>query len=415
MSSSDDRAGPTPTVGLDIGGTKVLGVLLDADGEVLREQRRLSPHAGVDALVATAAAIVEELAPPGIPVGVGAAGLVSHDGHVLYSPNLPTVLDAPLREALLAATEHPLVVDNDANVAARGEVAYGAAKGVQHALLVTLGTGIGGGLLLDGELYRGAHGFGAEIGHITVERDGPLCACGERGHWEAIASGTALGRMARELVANGRRRARSSRRRAASLARRSPGVHVEEAARVRATPTPPRCWRSYADNVSLGLAALANVLDPELIVIAGGSSSSARCCSTRCRRRSCVTSRARRTGPNIPIVPAQLGERAGAVGAAVLARELLRVSRARVGLTLPSFVEDPEIPIAVARAAEAAGLDAVFVFDHLWRGDPPEPPAGAGVLRAARRGRGGDRPHPRRHARRARDVAAAPRRSPTAS
>ena len=139
------------------------------------------------------------------------------------------MLDAPLREALLAATQHPLVVDNDANVAARGEVAYGAAKGVQHALLVTLGTGIGGGMLLDGELYRGAHGFGAEIGHITVERDGPLCACGERGHWEAIASGTALGRMARELVdEGGGARILAA---AGGDVDAVTGVHVEEAAR----------------------------------------------------------------------------------------------------------------------------------------------------------------------------------------
>ena len=118
--------------------------------------------------------------------------MVSHDGHVLYSPNLPTVLDAPLQEALQEATQHPIIVDNDANVAARGEIAYGAAADIDHALFVTLGTGIGGALLLGGELYRGARGFGAEIGHMTVERGGPLCACGEYGHWEAIASGTAL-------------------------------------------------------------------------------------------------------------------------------------------------------------------------------------------------------------------------------
>src|ERR1700712_2935410 len=112
MSSSEST--PTvPTVGLDIGGTKVLGVLLDADGTLLKEEPRLSPHAGIDALVATAAGIIEELAPPGAPVGVGAAGLVTYDGHVLYSPNLPTVFKAPLREALFAATNHPLVVDND--------------------------------------------------------------------------------------------------------------------------------------------------------------------------------------------------------------------------------------------------------------------------------------------------------------
>src|SRR4029079_14214878 len=181
-SMSSSAPATTPTVGLDIGGTKVLGVLLDHDGNVLSEERRLSPHAGIDALVGTATAIAEELALPESTVGVGAAGLVNHDGEILYSPNLPTIIEAPLQEALAAATRHPLVVNNDANVAARGEIAYGAARGLRHALLVTLGTGIGGGLLLDGELYRGAHGFGAEIGHFTVERGGPLCAGGGLGH-----------------------------------------------------------------------------------------------------------------------------------------------------------------------------------------------------------------------------------------
>ena len=318
--SSSETSPAGLTVGLDIGGTKVLGVLLDADGTVLKEQRRLSPHAGVDSLVATAAAIVEELAPPGVPVGVGAAGLVTHDGHVLYSPNLPTVFKAPLREALFAATKHPLVVDNDANVAARGEVEYGAAKGVQHALLVTLGTGIGGGMLLNGELYRGAHGFGAEIGHITVERGGPVCACGERGHWEAIASGTALGRLAREhiIVGGG----------AAILALAGgevdavTGEHVEQAARA-ADPEAISILAHYADNVALGLASLANVLDPELIVIAGGLVELGPLLFDPLRASFMQHIEGAAYRPNIPIVPAQLGERAGAVGAAVLARSLL--------------------------------------------------------------------------------------------
>ncbi|MGO9876924.1 MAG: ROK family protein [Acidimicrobiia bacterium] len=318
--SSSEPTRAQPTVGLDIGGTKVLGVLLDADGNVVREQRQLSPHAGVDALVATAAAIVEQLAEPGIPVGVGAAGLVNHEGHVLYSPNLPTVRDAPLRNALHAATQHPLVVDNDANVAARGEVAYGAAKGRQHALLVTLGTGIGGGMLLNGQLYRGAHGFGAEIGHITVERGGPLCACGEYGHWEAIASGTALGRMARELVQDGA----GARILAAAdgAIDAITGVHVEEAAREDDADARALLAR-YADNVSIGLAALANVLDPELIVIAGGMVELGPLLFDPLVASFMRHVEGAAYRPKIPIVPAQLGERAGAVGAAVLARELL--------------------------------------------------------------------------------------------
>ena len=308
------------TVGLDIGGTKVLGVLLDAHGRVLEEQRRLSPHAGVDALVDTAAGIVAELGAPGMPVGVGAAGLVNNEGHVLYSPNLPTVLDAPLREELIAATKHPIVVDNDANVAARGEVAYGAAKHAQHALLVTLGTGIGGGLLLNGELYRGAHGFGAEIGHITVERDGPLCACGERGHWEAIASGTALGRIARERIGEGRGAAILEA--AGGDVADVTGVHVEQAARA-GDGDAVAVLSVYADNVSLGLAALANVLDPELIVIAGGLVELGPLLFDPLQASFMQHIEGASHRPNIPIVPAQLGERAGAVGAAVLARTLL--------------------------------------------------------------------------------------------
>jgi len=310
----------SPTVGLDIGGTKVLGVLLDADGEVIGEQRRLSPHAGVDALVATARAIVEELAPGPMPVGVGAAGMVSNEGHVLYSPNLPTVLDAPLREALQEATQHRIIVDNDANVAARGEIAYGAAVGVQHALFVTLGTGIGGAMLLSGQLYRGAHGFGAEIGHMTVERGGPLCACGEYGHWEAIASGTALGRMARELVGQG---GGASILAAAGNDRDAvAGVHVEQAAGAGDGDAIALLAR-YADNVALGLAGLANVLDPEMIVIGGGLVELGTLLFDPLHAAFMRHVEGAAYRPTIPIVPAHLGERAGAVGAAVLARELL--------------------------------------------------------------------------------------------
>jgi glucokinase len=309
-----------PTVGLDIGGTKVLGVLLDHDGRVLREERRRSPHAGVDALVGTATAIVEELALPDSPVGVGVAGLVDLDGRILYSPNLPTIREAPLQDALAVATRHPLVVDNDANVAARGEIAYGAARGLRHALLVTLGTGIGGGMLLDGELYRGANGFGAEVGHITVERGGPLCACGELGHWEAIASGSALGRMARDLIGRGggARILAAANGDAAEVT----AVHVATAARAGDADA-HALVDEYADNVALGLASLANVLDPEVIVIGGGLVELGPLLFDPLHVAFVQHIEGGQYRPKIPIVPAELGERAGAVGAAVLARELL--------------------------------------------------------------------------------------------
>lgn len=307
------------TVGLDVGGTKVLGVVLTADGTVLREHRVPSPVLAFDDLVAACGALVDELAVPGVPVGVGVAGLVDRDGRLTYAPNIPGVRDAPLRGALASATGRPVVVDNDANVAALGEVAYGAARGARHALLVTLGTGIGGGVVIDGAIFRGAHGFAAEIGHITVERDGPRCACGEVGHWEAIASGSALGRMARELVAAGRGAALVA---AAGSPAAVSGEEVGIAAR-QGDVESLALLEQYADNVALGLANLANIFDPERIIVSGGlvglgpmlfepltSAFERRLEGTEHR-------------PAIPILPAVLGERAGAVGAAVLARELV--------------------------------------------------------------------------------------------
>jgi glucokinase len=309
------------TIGLDIGGTKVLGALLAADGTIVRVERQASPHTGADALVATGASIVAALRTDREPVGVGVAGLVDHDGCVKYSPNLPNIREAPLRDLLGQATGHPVVVDNDANAATIGEVTYGAARGARHALLVTLGTGIGGGMLLDGRIYRGAHNFGAEFGHFTVDANGPMCACGERGHWEAIASGTALGRMARELVAHGGGSAIVAA--AGGDGNEVTGTAVGRAA-AQGDGDALLLLAEYADNVALGLAGLANILDPEMIVIAGGLVELGNLLFGPLQdafRRHIEGSEYR---PPIAIVPAQLGERAGAVGAAVLARELLQ-------------------------------------------------------------------------------------------
>jgi glucokinase len=191
---------------------------------------------------------------------------------------------------------------------------------LRHALLVTLGTGIGGGLLLDGELYRGAHGFGGEIGHFTVERDGPLCACGELGHWEAIASGSALGRMARELVERGG--GAMIRDAAGGDVDEIAGEHVEKAARA-GDGDARALLDEYADNVALGLAGLANVLDPEVIVIGGGLVELGPLLFDPLRVAFVQHIEGGEHRPHTPIVPAELGERAGAVGAAVLARALL--------------------------------------------------------------------------------------------
>ena len=314
MSTSPDHG---TTVGLDIGGTKVLGVALDTAGVVVREERKPSPVTDLTKLVAVCAEIVTELGPARAPVGVGAAGLVDRHGRLTYAPNIPGVRNAPLRDEIARATGRAVVVDNDANVAALGEVTYGAAAGARHALMVTLGTGIGGGVIVDGHIYRGANGFAGEIGHVTVDIDGPLCACGERGHWEAIASGNALGRMARELCAEGRG--------AAILAAAGDDlaeVSGEEVATCAAAgdAVAIALLARYADNVALGLANLANVLDPERIVVSGGLVEMGPLLFDPLVRAFRDRLEGTEHRPDIPIVPAALGERAGAIGAAVLAR-----------------------------------------------------------------------------------------------
>jgi len=193
------------TAGVDIGGTKLLAVAADGQGKVVAERRQPTAE-GPDAVLAATAAVVADLlaAEPGIAaVGVGLPGLVDLEGAVHYAPNLPGFVGVDARGRLAATCAVPVVVDNDANVAALGEVLHGAGRGRKEVLVVTLGTGIGGGLIINGVVNRGGYGLAAEIGHFTVDRNGPVCACGARGHWEALASGSALGRRAREWAARG--------------------------------------------------------------------------------------------------------------------------------------------------------------------------------------------------------------------
>jgi glucokinase len=308
------------TIGLDIGGTKVLGVVVDASGSVEAERLHASKH-GFDALVDTCLELIGLLGHDGAPVGIGAAGLVDLHGRLNYAPNIPGVVDAPLEATLRDKSGRAVVVDNDANVAALGEVTYGAAMGVRDALMVTLGTGIGGGIVLDGRVLRGANGFAGEIGHITVQRGGPRCACGEYGHWEAIASGNALGRMARELVERGRGEAILEA--AHGDVNLITGHHVGAAASLGDADA-LAVLDEYAENVSIGLAALANVLDPQRILIAGGIISLGLLLFEPLQAAFARHVEGVDYRPAIPIVPATLGVRAGAIGAAVLARHLLK-------------------------------------------------------------------------------------------
>jgi glucokinase len=316
-----DAGSSVLTAGLDLGGTKILGVVADAAGRMVAEQRRPTPP-GPAAALSEMAAVLRDLraAVPGVAaVGVGAPGLVDLEGVLHYAPNLPGFEGVEVRASVEAASGLPVSVDNDANAAALAEVLYGAARGRSEVLLVTLGTGIGGGIVTGGRLYRGGHGFAAEIGHVTVDPDGPPCACGGRGHWEALASGTALGRMGREWAARGD--APGVLARAGGRADDVLGYHVGAAA-LEGEADGLALMSAHGRAVAIGLGGLVNVLDPEVVVIGGGlvELGDILLDPIRAELPAFMEAPGRRTLPLV--VAAELGEHAGAVGAAVLARTL---------------------------------------------------------------------------------------------
>jgi len=320
VTEEDTEAGP-PTFGVDLGGTNVRCAVVDHDGRILAEVRDHTGEGGAD-VVPTTSGLVRTLRsgfPDASAVGVGAAGLVDRDGDVQYAPNIPAFRRTPLRTELEAAIGLPVVVDNDANAAAWGEVVHGAARGALYALMITLGTGIGGGIIARGRVIRGAHGFAAEVGHFQIDPNGPMCACGERGHWEAFASGSALGRMGRESAAAGQ--APGVLARAGGNADAVTGVHVGDSAQAGERDG-LALLAAYADLVAVGLAGLANILDPERIVISGGLVELGETLFTPLRAAFERRVEGVDYRPPTAIVPSELGEHAGVIGAAARARDL---------------------------------------------------------------------------------------------
>jgi glucokinase len=304
--------------GIDIGGTKVAGLRVAEDGTVLDRRERPTPADDVAATVETVSELAAELAGAGgEAIGVGAAGMVDFAAGVLrYAPNLAWS-EVPIRDLLSERTGLPCVVDNDANVAAWGEYRFGAASGYRHVLAVTVGTGIGGGIVADGKLFRGAHGFAAEIGHIIVEPDGPPCGCGNRGCWEQVASGRALDRLARAEVG------RDPAGRIAALVggAEASGRHVSEAAR-QGDPAATGIFAIVGRRLGEGIAGLVNVLDPEVVIVGGGVAEEGAVLLEPARAAFLEAVEAPEHRPQVPILAATLGNDAGAIGAAALALDL---------------------------------------------------------------------------------------------
>jgi glucokinase len=314
--------GAAPTLGVDLGGTNLRIAVVDDGGRVLREERAECPEGDWRAVVAAIGALAAGLGdafPAVCALGVGVAALVDREGNARYAPNIPGIVDAPLRAALTEAVPVPVAVDNDANAAAWGEARYGAARGIDDALVITLGTGVGGGIIAGGRVYRGAHGFAAEVGHWRFDPDGAVCACGEVGHWEASASGPALGRLGREAALRGA--AEGILGRAGGDAARITAFEVADAARAGDTDA-LALLDVYARDVALGFAGLANILDPELIVVSGGLVDLGDLLLDPLRAAFTGRLEGAAHRPPVPIVPAQLGDQAGVIGAAALARDL---------------------------------------------------------------------------------------------
>ncbi len=308
-------------IGVDIGGTKIAAGVVDDQGRVIDSTRRPTPGSDVAKTEAVIVEVVHELSARHevSAVGIGAAGWISHDrATVLFSPHLAW-RDEPLRDALAEAIGVPVVVENDANAAAWAEYRYGAARGARVAVMVTLGTGIGGGLVMDGVLYRGAYGVGCEYGHMSVVPDGRRCACGNRGCWEMYASGRALARDARELADVSPIGAEHLMRLAGGNLNQLTGQLVTQAAR-EGDPAAVEIYTMMGRWLGRGLANLAAVLDPTVFVIGGGVSEAGDLLLGPTRQAFAEGLTGRGFRPAADVLLAELGPQAGLVGAADLAR-----------------------------------------------------------------------------------------------
>jgi glucokinase len=325
-------------VGLDVGGTKILACAVTELGGLVAETRVDSPRVPeqlIEALTEAADAILQILGSDStdvVGVGVGVPSLVAADGSLYDSPNLPALVGLPVRQAFAdrligmaeksrsSAGEWRLVLDNDGTCAAAGEAAFGAAMGYRDAVVITLGTGIGGGIIADGRLLRGANGFAGEVGHFVVDPSGPECHCGRVGCFEQLASGSALGRIAQRAAREGR--ASRALALAGGIIADLRGEHVLAAAR-EGDPDAIALFRILAANLASGIASLVEVLDPGIVLVGGGLAAAGQILLEPTVEAFAAGSRRGRGEHAVPIVLAALGPRAGAYGAAAQAIGLI--------------------------------------------------------------------------------------------
>src|SRR3954468_8371365 len=332
------------TIGIDVGGTKIAAGVVDEDGTIGARTTRDTPADSADATAAAICDAASELiaAHDVEAVGIGAAGFGSSDrSTVLFAPNLAW-RDEPLGARVAETLKIPVIVENDANAAAWGEFAFGAARHVEHMVCVTVGTGIGGGVVVAGEMLRGAHGVAAELGHMRVAPGGHRCGCGARGCLEQYASG-------RALVREGKAQAESGSLAAAQMLSvcgiadpaELTGPMITEAA-MEGDPCAVELLEDLGRWLGEGLASLATMFDPTLIVIGGGVSAAGDLLVKSAQVAFERNLPAKANRPHAAFSLAELGNDAGLIGAADLARRPVAAGLEPTAGTVPSSVSTAE-------------------------------------------------------------------------
>ena len=316
-------------IGFDVGGTNVRGVALERGSATPLAALASKTKADGDALVETVVEVIDgllaELAKTESSVtleavGLGMAALMDSEGIFRYAPNIPGVYDYPLVARVQDRLNVPVLADNDATTATWAEAKFGAGIGHDHMAYVALGTGIGTGFVLGGKLYRGAHGYAGESGHMTIERDGPTHVTGAQGPWEYYASGNGLGAMAREWAAGGNLDS------AVELAGSIDGIrgeHVKELVD-SGEPEVEGLLCEFAKGVAVGMADLVYALDPELIVLGGGLVTLGEMLRSNVEAELADRILGKDHRPRVPVALAKLGPQAGAIGAGALAFDLVQ-------------------------------------------------------------------------------------------
>jgi glucokinase len=304
-------------IGVDVGGTKIAAAVVSPEGKILNEVRYPTQAIPPNRLIDTIARAITEVR-DGFAVGgacVAVPGFVlSAENKVVFAPNLHEIENIRLDHELGGKTGLRVTVENDANAAAWGEFRYGAGKDVDHQVFITLGTGVGGGVITHGVLLRGAQGAGGELGHVTLDPTGPRCGCGNHGCLEALASGTAIGRRAREVASD---RPRSSLGRLA-IEREVLGEDVTRLAQ-EGDEAAILVLKETGRWLGIGLAGFVNIFNPEVVAVGGGASRAGKFILDPARKE--VQLRARSPSRDlVEVQQATLGPESGVLGAAALAR-----------------------------------------------------------------------------------------------